>query len=212
MRLLAKLEQEREVLQPKVSKAADRLAKGNVLEQIQSVTKALLAQGRNPEAKGLQPGDYSEFVRKRTRRHVLRRLDKMLRCQDSLQDPSDQRRHHAMRIAAKRLRYTVELARPVYGQSLDEALAAVKRVQTLLGEVHDCDVWVDRVDVFAKAERLRTSEFFEGAGRFARPGARHPMPPPRTAASPRTGLPGVGRLLAGVVWAGLLAGIVAADG
>jgi hypothetical protein len=92
----------------------------------------------------------------------------MLRYQDSLQDPCDQRRHHAMRIAAKRLRYTVELARPVYGQSLDEAVAAVKRVQTLLGEVHDCDVWVDRVDVFAKAERRRIIAFFGGAGRFAR--------------------------------------------
>ena len=144
------------MLQPKVNKAADRLAKGKVLEQMQSVTKPLLALGKGSAAKGgseikaFEPGEYSDFVCEQTRRHILRRLEKMLRYQDSLQDPCDQRRHHAMRIAAKRLRYTVELARPVYGQSLDEAVAAVKRVQTLLGEVHDCDVWVERVRRFRK--------------------------------------------------------------
>ncbi len=162
-RLLAKLERERELLQPKVSKAADRLAKRNTLDQMQSVTKTLLA-----DKDRLEPGDYSDFTRRQTRGHVLCRMEKLLRHQDSLQNPCDQRRHHAMRIAAKRLRYTIELARPVYGQSLDEALAAVKRVQTLLGEVHDCDVWVERVDVFAKAERRRITMFFGGAGRFAR--------------------------------------------
>ena len=68
-----------------------------------------------------------------TRRHILRQLDELLRHQDSLADPDDRERHHAMRIAAKRLRYTLEIARPVYPGRLDEAVEAIKRVQSLLG-------------------------------------------------------------------------------
>ena len=59
-----------------------------------------------------------------------------------------------MRIAAKRLRYTLELARPALADDarigdLTEATEMVKQLQTLLGEVHDCDVWIER---FARFE------------------------------------------------------------
>ena len=92
----------------------------------------------------------------------------MLRCQDSLQDVDDRQRHHAMRIAAKRLRYTVEIAKPVYGPALDEILAAVKRVQTLLGDIHDCDVWLEHLDAYAAAQRRQTIAAVGRAARFAR--------------------------------------------
>ena len=79
----------------------------------------------------------------RTSRHVLRRLDNLLQRQGALASPDDRERHHAMRIAAKRLRYTMEICRPMYPGRLDEPVEAVKRVQTLLGEIHDCDVWLN---------------------------------------------------------------------
>ena len=70
----------------------------------------------------------------------------MLAFQQSLKNPEDRLRHHAMRIAAKRLRYTLEIAKPVYSPALEEILTAVKRVQTLLGEIHDCDVWQEHLE------------------------------------------------------------------
>ena len=168
VRLLAQLEHERDLLQPTVIKAADRLAASKVLEEMQAVTKAVLVELKGAEAKGLEPGDYSDFARAQTRRHVPGRLEEMLRYQDSLQNLDDRQRHHAMRIAAKRLRYTVEIAKPVYGPALDEILAAVKRVQTLLGDVHDCDVWLEHLDAYAAAQRRQTIAFFGRAARFAR--------------------------------------------
>ncbi len=92
----------------------------------------------------------------------------MLACQDSLEDVDDRKRHHAMRIAAKRLRYTVEIARPVWGPALDEILAAVKRVQTLLGDIHDGDVWLEHLDAYAAAQRRRTIAAAGRAARFVR--------------------------------------------
>ena len=103
-----------------------------------------------------------------TGRHILRQVDELLQHQDSLANPDERERHHAMRIATKRLRYTLEIARPVYPGRLEEAVEAIKRVQSLLGEVHDCDVWAEHLDAFAAAERERITALFGHAGRFTR--------------------------------------------
>jgi hypothetical protein len=44
-----------------------------------------------------------------------------------------------MRIAAKRLRYLLELSEPLFGQPVKKAAKVVKGLQDLLGEIHDCD-------------------------------------------------------------------------
>jgi hypothetical protein len=51
---------------------------------------------------------------------------------------------------------------------LDETVDAIKRVQTLLGEVHDCDVWVEHLQTFAAKERGRMVKRYGHAGPFAR--------------------------------------------
>ena len=163
VRFLVKLEQRRERLQPKVIKAADRLEASGVLEEMRTVTKQILS-----DAKAQEVSVQSPFVFGQTGRHILHNLEAMLPYQDSLADPEDQERHHAMRIAAKRLRYTVEISKPVYGGQLDGTLDAIKKVQTLLGEVHDCDVWIEHLRTFAGKERARILRRFGHAGAFAR--------------------------------------------
>lgn len=44
---------------------------------------------------------------------------------------------HKIRLASKKVRYTLELFRPCYGPGLEERLAALKDVQTSLGDVND---------------------------------------------------------------------------
>ena len=44
-----------------------------------------------------------------------------------------------MRIAAKRLRYLLELSEPLLGQAAKKATKTIKELQDLLGEIHDCD-------------------------------------------------------------------------
>ena len=45
---------------------------------------------------------------------------------------------HALRLATKRLRYTLELFRRCYGRALDRYLAGLHDVQQALGELNDC--------------------------------------------------------------------------
>ena len=52
---------------------------------------------------------------------------------------------HDMRIAAKRLRYILELAHPVFGAYAAEAVKAVKELQEILGDIHDADVQTPEV-------------------------------------------------------------------
>jgi hypothetical protein len=65
-----------------------------------------------------------------------------------------------MRIAAKRLRYTLEISKPVYDDRLDEFIESVKNLQTLLGEIHDCDVWREQLQAFSEKLRRRILKHF----------------------------------------------------
>jgi hypothetical protein len=50
---------------------------------------------------------------------------------------------HDMRIAAKRLRYCFEFFQPLFGAGFNSHLKEFKQLQDYLGEIHDCDIWVD---------------------------------------------------------------------
>jgi len=60
-----------------------------------------------------------------------------------LQYPGRVRELHDMRIAAKRLRYMFEFFAPCFPASFNQQLKRFKQIQDYLGEIHDCDVWVD---------------------------------------------------------------------
>src|SRR5512132_2171170 len=65
-----------------------------------------------------------------------------------------------MRIAAKRLRYILEIgAEPCFGPYAATAAKRVKEIQDLLGELHDCDVQLPRV--LALADELRAADAAE---------------------------------------------------
>ena len=52
---------------------------------------------------------------------------------------------HDLRIAAKRLRYTLELFRDVFGETGERTIDRVKAIQEELGEVHDHDVRLELI-------------------------------------------------------------------
>jgi CHAD domain-containing protein len=148
--LLNHFEQQRKWLQPRVLRAMDRFEKSGVLETVHASFHAMLAEAKE-ESK-----DVAFVVGERARGKAAKRLRKkqkqLLRESAGLVDPEQHELHHAMRIAAKHLRYTLELARPIYAGALADADEAIRKLQTLLGEIHDCDVWVASFEEFAERE------------------------------------------------------------
>ncbi|MGB2824940.1 MAG: CHAD domain-containing protein, partial [Phycisphaerae bacterium] len=169
-RLLLRLRQQREALQPMVVKAVRRLEGSGVLKDMGATTKAVLSALKDKDVTIRSP-----FVFLRAERLIIRRLEKLLTYQDCLSDPTDKPRHHEMRIVTKRLRYTMEICRPVYDGQLDEAVTAAKHLQELLGDIHDCDVWVEALPEFMEQERARTLAYCGSAEplEVLRPGIDH---------------------------------------
>lgn len=76
---------------------------------------------------------------------IADRLKELEKLSDSLYKPFEIESLHDMRIAAKRLRYALELLQQCWGRSLQTYAKSAARIQTALGEVHDCDVWLESI-------------------------------------------------------------------
>lgn len=104
---------------------------------------------RARRVKGLDPdgplGDQLERI-------VLVRTEELFAFMPRAADPDEMAHLHDMRIAAKRLRYILEIAEESLGPYAAQASKRTKELQDLLGEIHDCDVTLPRVlDLAARA-------------------------------------------------------------
>jgi hypothetical protein len=71
-------------------------------------------------------------------------------------DPDRVREQHDMRIAAKRLRYILETTEFCFGRSAQAARRRARDLQDILGELHDSDVMLPRVET--QIESLRSED------------------------------------------------------
>lgn len=93
---------------------------------------------------------------KMARSVILDRLRELEKLSDSLYSPFEVDPLHDMRIAAKRLRYAIELFQSCWGRSMKTYAKRVARLQTALGGLHDCDVWVESIGKdMLKAKKLK---------------------------------------------------------
>ncbi len=91
---------------------------------------------------------------------ILEKLDNLLSYEPFVDDPERITELHAMRIAAKRMRYTLELFAPLVRDGYKNWLKPLKEIQDLLGYVHDCDVWVEFIPGFLQDEKALTKAYF----------------------------------------------------
>jgi CHAD domain-containing protein len=94
------------------------------------------------KVKGLRPDmplvDAAERI-------VRVRLDELCSLAPAALDPDDEEALHDMRIAAKRLRYVLEVMAPCLGGYAATAAKRARDLQDLAGEIHDCDVMLPEV-------------------------------------------------------------------
>ncbi len=98
-----------------------------------------LARGPRERADGLQLRQVAPGLVLQAAHRVFRRGRRLTPA-----DPAE--RYHQLRIDCKRLRYLLEVFRPLVGNELDAVLQRLARLQGVLGEFNDSDVavrWLD---------------------------------------------------------------------
>lgn len=128
--LIKKLQAKRSALQQRLCRSLAQLDQRKTLSEIRAFLRGpeLARQSDRPLAKTAQ-------------KKISRRLRQVLAFGKFVHQPDKIAELHQMRIAAKCLRYTLEVFRPFYGKKMDRYIAAAIVLQRALGTMHDFDVW-----------------------------------------------------------------------
>jgi putative phosphoesterase len=131
----------RRAMQASVTKALNDLEASDILGDISDSCSALKA-GERKESDIRTLNTYGIAYD-----HISTRLNEVLALEPFVHDEAAAAKHHELRIAIKRLRYTMEIFSLLYKRGLTDQISLMKRFQDLLGEMHDCDVWIQEFNV-----------------------------------------------------------------
>lgn len=98
------------------------------------------------KARAIEGLDPSGQLSPNVARIISVRLDELRGFVDSALTPEASDAQHGMRIAAKRLRYVLEIFEPCLGEEAETARRAAKQLQSVLGGLHDCDLMLAKVE------------------------------------------------------------------
>ncbi len=170
-RLHAALSKKRKRMQTRVVETVGDLEKSGTIEDMREALRMIL-QSQPVLISRLK----NKFVYKTAKNSVSKCLDELLSFELYVQRPERCEELHEMRIAAKHLRYTLEIFEPLYARRIAPIRETVRKVQQLLGGIHDCDIWntfLPRFMVFEKevmrmesAPHVSISEFEKGIRYF----------------------------------------------
>jgi len=160
-RLLLRLRQQRTSLQPMVMKELNKFEKSGVVsEMAQALAPFNIYHDR------LDTNDAGLI--KLANRAIRAGMADYLDFDEIVDQPEKVTELHAMRISAKRFRYTLETFAPLFEDGLKEYVKALRSGQDMLGTIHDCDVWGDLIPQFMEEEHQRTMEYFGSLRSFKR--------------------------------------------
>jgi CHAD domain-containing protein len=148
--LLTGVRDRRTNLQKDVLSGLKNFEKLHIIEEIKS---ALIQKFMGPRRKCTLPS--LRGIPPMAADHLGKEIAELLSYEPWVQFPDAVAEHHAMRIAAKKLRYTLELYAPLYRLGLRKYTRRVAKLQQILGDLHDCDIWIDNVTRIVLKERSR---------------------------------------------------------
>ena len=160
-RLLLRFRQQRQAMQAPLVSALKRLTSRRHINRMEMALRYLLATSQlytNPES--------ARHTYHHSRNAILRRLQTVLATAATIRGPQNGTELHATRITIKRLRYTLQAFAPLYPDTLNDAIRTARKLQDVLGNLHDCDVWVETLPRFLDEEKARTVTYFGDAQPF----------------------------------------------
>ncbi|MCW4005771.1 MAG: YfcE family phosphodiesterase [Candidatus Bathyarchaeota archaeon] len=139
--LLSGIRTQRERIQPDVVKGLQALQTSCGLEEMHrfyDAAKEYLGESQ------FEP----QQVKEKAHWTITSRINDFVEMEEYVHQENQSRKQHEMRIQAKWLRYTMETFAPLYPNKLKDDIETIKDFQDALGEMHDCDVWTERIPKF----------------------------------------------------------------
>ncbi len=159
--LLLRLIQKRGVMQPDVVMVVSDFTKSRTIHDMAACFHDLKVRAMLEGTGGHPIQTYEHAFMQ-----IMARVSDLFWFEPYLQDSSRIEQHHEMRIAAKRLRYTLEAYAGLYEDHLKTDIKVIKHLQELLGDIHDCDVWTGLLPRFLEEEEERSASYFGNHGFF----------------------------------------------
>jgi CHAD domain-containing protein len=140
--MLERLVQAREIVRKRARKDLQQSLNKRPLKQLQTdfVAAVSLATGNSKPPKRAQANVTYRDVARSIIRERLKEVEDL---SQGLYRPLRMKPLHKMRIAAKRLRYALELFEPCWGAGIREYAKRVAALQASLGELHDSNIWIE---------------------------------------------------------------------
>jgi hypothetical protein len=110
------------------------------------------------KARAVKKLDPAQSLAENAARIVQVRLNELRSFAPQALEPDADEAQHDMRIAAKRLRYVLEATGFCLGKPADTARRRARDLQGVLGELHDCDVMLPRVEAHLAELRSEDAE------------------------------------------------------
>ncbi|MCD5425905.1 MAG: YfcE family phosphodiesterase [Methanosarcinaceae archaeon] len=156
--ILVHLTQKRKKINPQVLYAVSQITEKNILRLMKRQCKKVLKK-----EKKLLKNEFSPFTYEVAQSLISKNLKNLYAYDSFVNFPNEKIKHHEMRIIAKKLRYTMELFNDLYGIEFKGLIKTIKKLQEVLGDLHDCDVWIEFLPQFIEQEKQKTKEFFGSA-------------------------------------------------
>ncbi len=151
-RLLLRLSRRREKLQRRICAALDAR---DVREPLDAMLEGLRETVRKDLLKEEDSPSFALCADE-----IRARIADVLSFDGFVRNPASIKELHDLRKAGKRLRYALEIFEPLYAGLLRSFIERLKALQDLLGEIHDCDVWIDFLPRFLEEEAARTLKYY----------------------------------------------------
>lgn len=149
--LLRRLVKEQTRERERMKERLDKKVKANELPAVIEASFVKLAQTPGFRRRG------PRTALRLARALLLTRLQEVFKIRAAILGENDVEGLHNLRIAVKKLRYALEILGFAIGESAAENLSFFKKLQTVLGDLHDRDVFLDVVK--ARYETLEKQAF-----------------------------------------------------
>ena len=160
-RLVLRLTQQRNKLQSKVHKTLNNFSDQEILEQMINYFE-LLVEKNGKDFTNTQTLYLLAYS------NISKRLENLLSFEEKALDPQNVIELHKMRIAGKYFRYTLETFSSLYPSELSKTVQIARKLQEILGDIHDCDVWLNYLPEFSEKEKERTVIYYGHSRAFSR--------------------------------------------